>query len=488
MPYIEGADRNQLIMFPESIEEYISEENLVRIIEEYVEQLDMKEHGFKFAQEPLSKGRPPYRPQDLLKLYIYGYLNGVRSSRRLEHESQRNVELMWLIKKLTPDFKTIADFRKDHKEAIKQVFRDFNQLCKEWDLFGKELVAVDSSKFKASNSKKNNYSKKKLKRHVKYLDVKINEYLKELDENDDLESCDRKPSAEEVEEKVKQLRERKEKYEGYQKELEESDKSEISTTDPDARLMNNNNNNVEVSYNVQTTVDAKNKMVTDFEVTNIPYDLGKLGFMASRTKEFYEVESLEALGDKGYYSIDDLKKCVENNITPYVSRQSYSNSTGDKEFYRDNFKYDSNKDVYICPAGEELSYARVRKNKNKEILGYDYRNYQACAYCSYKPRCTKSKRGRVIFRHVDQDFLDTIDAGTKANKEKYKMRQLIVEHPFGTIKRSWGAYYFLTRGMCSVSTEMALSFMAYNFSRAVNVLGVKEMLRRLRERRELEMV
>jgi len=486
MPYIEGEDRNQITLFPECIEDYVGEDNAVRVIDEYVEQLDVGALGFKFATCP-GRGRPPFRPEVLIKLYIYGYLNKIRSSRGLEHETKRNLELMWLLGKLSPDHKTIANFRKDHKKILKQVFKDFNELCKEWGLFGKEMVAIDGSKFKASNSKRNNYSKKKLDRHLKYIDEKIDKYLKELDENDEEESIDRKPTSEEIKEKIKQLRERKQKYHDYQKELEEG-KSEISTTDPDARLMASNNNGMDVSYNVQATVDSKHKMVTDYEVTNSPNDLGQLSQMALRTKDFYEVDKLEALSDKGYYEAEDLKTCVENGITPYVSRQTYSNGTGDKDFYPDKFTYDKEKDVYICPAGEELSYARTRKTKDKKILGYDYNNYQACKDCSYKERCTRSKKGRSIFRHVDQDFLDSIDGQTKANKDKYSLRALIVEHPFGTIKRNWNAYYFLTRGKCSVSAEMALSFLAYNLKRAIKVLGVKEILRRLREKRETALV
>ena len=484
MPYIEGADRNQIILFPECIEDYIDDDNLVRIIDVYVELLDVVALGFKFAVSP-RVGRPPFRPQLLIKLYIYGYLYGIRSSRRLEQETKRNLELMWLLEKLSPDHKTIANFRKDNKEILKKLFKDFNELCKSWGLFGKEMVAIDGSKFQASNSKRNNYNKKKLDRHLKHIDEKIEKYLKELDENDDEEEgIDRKPTAEEIKERIKQLRERKQIYESYQKELEEEGKSEISTTDPDARLMASNNNGLNVSYNVQVAVDAKHKMVTGFEVTNNPNDSGQLSHMALETKEFLEVDQIDALADKGYFKAEDLKTCAENGITPYVSKQTYSNGTGDKEFYPDKFQYDRERNVYICPAGKELSYAKARKTKDKGIIGYDYNNYQACKDCPYKERCTKSTKGRSIFRHVDQDFLDLIDERTKANKEKYSLRAIIVEHPFGTLKRNWNAYYFLTRGLCSVNAEMALSFLAYNLKRAIKVLGVKEILRRLKEKGE----
>jgi len=226
----------------------------------YVEQLDMEKLGFQRTTAPVM-GRPPYSPKDLLKLYLYGYLNRVRSSRRLEHEAIRNIEVIWLLKKLKPDFKTIADFRKDNKKALKAVFRDFTKLCDEWNLFGKELVAIDGSKFRASNSKRNNYSAKKLERHIKYIDEKIENYMRELDEGDTTETCDRKPDASEIKEKLQQLRERKNKYEKYKEHLDKTGENEISTTDPDARLMCNNNNNVDVSYNIQTTVDSKHKII-----------------------------------------------------------------------------------------------------------------------------------------------------------------------------------------------------------------------------------
>lgn len=485
MPYCEGENRNQITLFPESVDDYILSDHIARVIDEYVEQLDMFKHGFKFAVCP-TIGRPPYRPEDLLKLYIYGYLNGVRSSRKLERETQRNVEVMWLLKKLTPDFKTISDFRKNNKDAIKKIFRDFNKMCCDWGLFGKEMVAIDSSKFRASNSKKNNYSKKKLDRQLKHINEKINKYLKELDENDERESNDSELKPGDIKEIIKQLRSRKETYEEHKKQLEESGENEISTTDPDARLMMSNNNGVDVSYNVQTSVDSKHKMVLDFEVTNIPNDQGQLGNLAIKAKELCNKEQIEVLADKGYYLAEDLKHCVANGITPYINKQTYSNGTGDKEFYPEKFKYDKDKDVYTCPVGKQLKYHRTRKTGGK-IIGYDYKDYEACKGCSYLERCTRNKKGRSIFRHVDQDFLDTIIANTKANNDKYRLRQLIVEHPFGTIKRSWGAYYVLTRGINSVGTEMALSFMAYNLSRAISTLGTKEILKRLRERRKLGM-
>ncbi len=481
MAYIKGADRDQIILFPESIDGYISEDSPVRVIDEYVEQLSLEKLGFSRAVCALT-GRPPYNPKDILKLYLYGYLNRVRSSRRLEHEAARNIEVIWLLKKLKPDFKTIADFRKDNKKALKAVFRDFTKLCDEWELFGKELVAIDGSKFRACNSKRNNYSEKKLDRHIKYIDEKIDKYMQELDEGDIHESGDRKPNATEIKQRIQELKARKEKYEGYKEELTQTGENEISTTDPDARLMCNNNNNVDVSYNVQTTVDAKHKMIADFKVTQKPNDLGELDNMAVRAKRLFGGKDFEALADKGYYKAEDLKKCVSKGITPYVTKQIYSNGTGDKDFYTDKFKYEKEKKVYICPAGKELHYHKERK-KDKKVIGYEFRNYEACKDCEFKKRCTRSEKGRSICRHVDQDFLDTIDLATELNMDLYRQRQAIVEHPFGTVKRSWGAYYFLTKRKASVSVEISLSFLVYNLKRVMSILGNQEILKRLRQRR-----
>lgn len=481
MSYISGEDRNQSILFPQSLEEYITKDNPVRIINEYVTQLDLQKLKFTHAI-PKEIGRPPYHPGDMLRIYLYGYLNHIRSSRRLETEAKRNIELMWLLRKLTPDFKTIADFRKDNKKALVQVFRDFTRLLSNWQLFGKELIAIDGSKFRASNSKRNNYSKKKLARHINYINEKIAGYLTELDETDQTEAGDHKPDAKEVQKRIAQLKERKAKYQGYQDSLNETGKNELSTTDPDARLMNNNHR-VEVSYNVQTTVDAKHNLIADFKVINKPNDLGQLAPMALRTKKILGNEKFTVVADKGYYHARNLQYCSRKGITTYVTKQVYSNGTGEKEFYPDKFSYDKENDCYFCPTGKRLYYYRTRK-KDGKIIGKDYRNLKACSKCPVKTSCTKAVKGRTIFRHRNQDFLDEVDRQTRENLKTYKLRQMIVEHPFGTIKRAWGASYFLTRRKASVSAEMALSFLCYNLKRVINILGTEEILRRLRENKQ----
>jgi transposase len=483
MPYISGVDRYQPTMLPEVVDDYIAEDNPVRVIDAYVDQVDMVAHNFSFSICP-KLGRPPYDPRTMLKLYLYGYLNRIRSSRRLEDEAKRNLELIWLLEKLAPDFKTIADFRKNNKKALKELFKDFSRLCKDWGLYGKETVAIDGTKFKASNSKKKNYSKKKLDRHIKYLEEKIDRYFDELDENDQFEKADVKLSKKEIEEKIEELKKRKNRYETMKKELEETGEHEISTTDSDARLMSNNNGSVEVAYNVQTAVDSKHKLIITFDVLNQANDLGCLSPLALEVKQFLECETLEMLADKGYYQTDCLKTCVENGIRPFVSKQAHANRTGNKNYYPERFTYDKEKDLYICPAGAELAYSRTRRSNEKGILGYDYRNSKACKNCIEKPQCTKNKNGRTIFRNVNQDFLDTVDLKTKADFEKYKQRQMIVEHPFGTIKHIWAAGYFLTRRIENVTAEVSLSYLAYNLKRTISILGVEEMVERLKERRK----
>jgi transposase len=316
MDYIEGFDRRQEILFPAKIDDYIGEENLVHFIEAFVALLDLIGLGFTHA-ELKPTGRPSYNPADLLKLYIYGYLNCIRSSRKLEKECFRNVEVMWLLKKLAPDHKTIADFRKNNAAAIKKVFKEFVLFSKELDLYGGEVVSIDGSKYKAVNSKKRNFNAEKLLRKLKDIEEKIEAYLKELEENDKIESSIKLPNAKELNEKIQQLEKRKSEYEELQKTLEATGETQVSLTDPDSRMMMGNQK-FDVSYNVQATIDAKNNLVLDFEVTNEGNDKNQLDKMASRAKEILEVESLEVLADKGYYNPEEIRKCSQNNTIPLI--------------------------------------------------------------------------------------------------------------------------------------------------------------------------
>ena len=476
MRYIEGINRKRKITFPEYIDDYITEDSAVRVIDEFVMALDIEELGFEKAI-PSEFGRSGYDPRDLLKLYIYGYMNRVTSSRRLEAEATRNIEVIWLLRCLKPDDKTISDFRKNNKEAIPKVFKQFVSMCKDWNLFGMEVVAIDGSKFRASNSKKNNFSDKSLARKIKYIDEKIQKYMDETDANDESEKDIRKPSSEDIKQRIKELTARKETYEKYKNELKEKDISQISTTDPDSRLMAVNNNGVDVCYNVQTVVDSKHCLIVDYDVINNPTDHGQLSKMGKRAKEVFRVEGLKALADKGYYNTADLKECELLNIETYVPKQESSNSIGDKQYYHDKFRYDKEENIYVCPAGQKLYPARIRTLE--KVKYRDYKNYRVCKNCEFKDKCTKSDKGRTVSRNFEQELLDKVDERTKSNKDLYKKRQMIVEHPFGTIKRGWGMSYFLTKGLKSVKSETSLAFLAYNMKRVINIVGIRQMIKRL---------
>ena len=482
MAFIKGIDRNQKMMFPEYIEDYIKEDNSIIIIDEYVNTLDFKKMDFTKSTEH-RPGAPGYHPSVIMKLYLYGYLNGIRSSRKLEKETNRNIEVMWLLGKLEPDFKTIADFRKENKNNLRKVFEDFTLLCKQLDLFGKELIAVDGTKIKANNSKRNNYNKKKIERQIKYIDEKADEYLKALEENDLEEEKTRKYTPEELKEKIEILKKRKKTYEELSKELEESENNEISTVDPDSRLMENKKNSVEMNYNLQVAVDSKNKLIVDFDVIQNASDQGNLNSMSQKAKVIFGKEKndeLETLADKGYYQAEDLKECELNNTTTYVSKQIYANATKDRDFYGDRFKYNKDKDIYLCPANQELKRGKSKSEDPKIIK---YKNYDACKICKDKDRCTKAAAGRIISRSKEQDFLDRVDARTQENMDKYQLRQMIVEHPFGTIKRTMNAGYYLCRGLESVLGETSLILLAYNFKRVINIMGIDNLRRKIAELR-----
>lgn len=478
MAYIKGYDRNQGQMFPEYLDDYVDEDNPVRVIDAFVDYLDLEALQFTKMGEN-RPGAPSYYPGDLLKLYIYGYMNGIRTSRKLEKETYVNIEVMWLIKKLHPDFKTIADFRKENKKQLVEIFKQFNLLLRNWDLLGNSLVAIDGTKFRADNSKKKNYNQKKIERQLKYINDKTKEYLEALEKSDKEEETEIKYTPAELKEKLQTLKKREKFYKDLENQLIESGESEISTTDPESRLMDNKKNGLEVSYNVQTAVEEKNKLIIAMDVTNKPADQGHLNTMAQAAKETLGIEEkgeLKVVADKGYYQAEDLKKCEKNGTITYVTHQTYSNATGNPEYYKEKFKYDAKEDIYICPMGQKL-YRPKQGDKEPERI--QYKNFKACKNCLNKEKCTKSKNGRIISRSKDQDFLDKVDARTRANMDKYLKRQTIVEHPFGTIKRSMNAGYFLTRGLDSVRAEAALVFLSYNMKRAINIIGVKNIVKEL---------
>jgi len=475
MGYIEGVGRQQMVMFPESLDEYVAGNNPVRFVDAFVEGLDMQALKFERAI-PKETGRPPYDPRVLLKLYIYGYLNRIRSSRRLEAEANRNVEVMWLLGKMTPDFKTIADFRRDNGEPIRGVYREFTEWCRKVDLYGGELVAIDGIKFQAVNSRERNFTKGKLKALTKYVEEKIERYLEELDENDAQETDNEKPTKEELQEKIEWMKQRKGRYDELQQQMEEEGKSQISLVDEDARSMKlGKGRGSVVGYNVQISVDAKHKLIVDHEVTNECNDMKQLSPMANRAREVLEVESLEVVADAGYYNGQEIKECTDNGITPYIpGTNSSSNRRAGRYTKKDDFRYDAEKDCYWCPAGEALEYSHSGPNKH----GRETRQYttKACETCEIREKCTSAKGNRRIPRWEYEDRLEEMAHRLKADPKKMEQRKLIVEHPFGTIKRSMEQGYFLTRGLEKVRTEMSLTMLAYNMKRVMKLMSIEQLL------------
>lgn len=481
MGYIQGINRRQVILFPETVDDYISEDNPVQFIDVFVENLNLKALNFKYCQ-PARTGRPPYNPADMLKLYIYGYLNWIRSSRRLEKETQRNVELMWLLKKLTPDFKTIADFRKDNKESIKKVSKEFIVLCKKLELFGGEIVGIDGSKFRACNSKKRNFSQAKLEKRIKEIEEKISQYFSELEVNDLKEADVKENNGEKIKAKIEELRERMNGYNGLLSGLKESGEKQVSLTDKDSRAMVNNQK-VEVCYNVQMTVDDKHKLIIDHEVTNEVNDENLLSKMGKRAKEVLGVEELEVLADKGYYNAVEIKECVENGITPYIPEtKPRVSKEADANFYKSKFKYNKEKDVYECPGGSELSFRKKVRHDGKVMKLYKTKE---CSSCELKDRCTQNKEGRIIYRWEDEEILEEMRERVKRDYEKVKRRGEIIEHPFGTIKRPFNQGYMLMKGIDKVGAEIGLSVLVYNITRVINIVGISKLIEFLRKSNQL---
>jgi transposase len=459
------------LLFPEALDDYVSNDNPVRFIEAFVDNLNLLELGFSRAA-PAHTGRPAYSPADLLKLYIYGYLNPIRSSRLLEKESHRNLELIWLMRKLTPDFKTIADFRKDNAEPIKKVCRELTLLCKRLELFSGEMVAIDGSKFKAQNNKKRNFTSEKLDKAIKQIDQKINDYLDQLDEADQQEAEMKAPTAERLKEMIEQLRTRKENYQQVEKQLRESGEAQISLTDPDSRAMKVGQGS-DVCYNVQTVVETKHKLIVEHEVTNEPTDHHQLSEMAIKAKQTLEVEKMEVVADRGYYDGAEVKKCQEAGITVYVAKQQTSANEKRGLFTKEDFSYDSSGDCYVCPAGQQLVYRYDTVELGRHIRYYSTKE---CRTCEIKPKCTRNKRGRRITRWVDEAILEEMNERVKANPDKMKKRKELAEHPFGTMKRAMNSGYFLMKGIKKVAAEMSLTVMAYNIKRVMKILGVRKML------------
>ncbi len=474
MDYIRGVTRNQVVLFPESVEDYITAENPVRFIDAFVASLDLAGLGFNRAQ-PAETGRPAYDPGDLLRLYLYGYLNRVRSSRMLERETKVNVEVMWLLGKLSPDFKTIADFRRDNLKAIKQVCREFTLLCRKLKLFGGELVAIDGSKFKAVNNRRRNFNETRLTKAIKAIEEKVDGYLHELDQADgaDTDPDTPPPSAAELRDKIKTLTERKAKYQALHEDLKESGAKQVSLTDKDARAMVMHHGSTEVGYNVQTAVDEKHQLIVEHEVTNDPTDHAHLAEMALRAKETLGVTQLEVVADMGYYDGAEVKQCAQAGVTAYIPKPITSVNRKRGLFIKQDFVYDDEKDCYRCPQGEELTYRYESFEQNRLIRYY---TTSKCRDCPVKSKCTTNSRGRRITRWVDEKLLDEMARRVRARPEVMRRRQQLSEPPFGTIKRAMGHSYFLMKGLNKVGAEMSLTVLSYNIKRVINIIGVKKMI------------
>lgn len=473
MGYIAGLAREQLILFPESLDDYIALDNSVRFIDAWVETLDLAALGFADTV-PAETGRPGYDPRALLKLYLYGYLNRIRSSRKLEQECQRNVEVMWLLGKLTPDHKTIADFRKENLPAFKETFKAFCLLCRELELFGGELIAIDGSKFKAVNSAKRNFSQTKVKQYLAEIEARLTAYLQELDQADQTEgaSLPPKPSAAELSAKIEQLKSRQVKYQGYLKRMEESGESQLSLTDPDSRAMPKSPK-APVAYNVQSVVDSKHHLIVAQDVTNDITDRDQLSRMALEGQQMLAVEQFKAVADKGYSHGKELKICQEAGIEAYVARPDTSANTKLGLLGKEQFVYDPDTDTYRCPAGQILSFRFDTIEKERHIRYYKTR---ACHKCPLKEKCTRNKEGRRITRWIDEQIIEQTQQRVEAHPEIMQKRKQLVEHPFGTIKFWWDQGHFLMRGLPKVRAEFSLSSLAYNIRRVLNILGVKRLM------------
>jgi transposase len=466
MKYIIGKDRNQITIFPVTIDQSISQDNEIRLIDVFVDSLNLKDFGFKV--DFIENGRPAYHPADLLKLFLYGYLNKIRSSRDLEKECTRNIELMWLIKGLVPDHNTISNFRRDNPEGIREVFKATVKTAKHFNLIGKKLLAGDSTKLRAQNSKKNNYSQDKINKHLEYIENKLNEYNKALATED---SDQVKGVRKEIDKQLK----RKEKYHQLEQQLKETGQEQISTSDSESRLIITRNNNTEVAYNVQTTVDAENNLLIDYKVTNTN-DSKAMGEMLIRASGIIETTDFTALYDKGYHNGSELKTGQEMKVNLMVAIPDVASNAPDKRYNMSNFQYDDKNDNYTCPENKILTtngnwYNKSRGHGRADIKVKHYKSNK-CNTCVARLLCTSNKKGRIIERSEYAEYVEQNKKNIEANKTTYKRRQAIVEHPYGTIKRQWGFNYIITkRGMARASSDVGFMFTAYNLRRIINIIG-----------------
>ncbi len=478
--YITGIGRSQTLLFPDSLDEYVGEENEVRFIDAFVDNLDLGFLGFSHC-EAIETGRHSYDPADMLKLLIYGYLNRIRTSRKLEVECSRNVEVIWLMKKLAPDFWTIADFRKDNVNVIKSVFREFTVVCSRLDLFGRELIGIDGSKFRAVNNRKRNFNSQTVEMNMKRVDERIDGYLRELDESDRNEpnNVEKKTY---LREKIEKMKSRREKYEGLKERMSRTGESEISLTDEDSRAMKYGQG-IDICYNVQTTVDSKHHIIVDYDVTNVASDMNQLYPMAKSTKDILKADSIEVVADLGYSDSMQINECASDGIIPFIPERkgvrgdSKSIGIPTPDFYAEKFVYDRGSDRYSCPVGNILHFKYWMMKSGRKTGVYKTDSCRSCPH--FMKGCTISRNGRTIYRWEHEEVMEELRARMKTVKGRriMKRRKEIVEHPFGTMKRALNQGYFLLKGLGKVKGETGLTMLAYNMRRAINILGVNALIK-----------
>ncbi|WP_117190537.1 IS1182 family transposase [Rhizobium terrae] len=476
MAHLSGTDRSQLLLLPEAVDDYVGPDNPVRFIEAFVNGLDLAAAGFERVAAK-ETGRPGFDPADMLKLYIYGYVNRVRSSRRLEVEAHRNIEAIWLLRNLKPDFRTIAAFRRVNRSAFRKVFREFVILCRQLDLFGRELLAVDGTRIKAVNNKDRNFTRAALSKFIREADDKLADYMKRLDDGDaEEERVGGNSDGGKLAEKIAAIRDKRARHKALLEELDRTGEDQISLTDPDARAMARMTK-VGVGYNVQLAVDTMHKMIAEQEVCNQVIDLGLLTPTVEAAMETLGVERIEAVADRGYFKIEDIEACEAAGITAYVPRPIRGLAVREGYFAKELFRYDPDKDVYVCPSGATL-YPRY-EGKVRDNRKIEYCDRAACKECALKPRCTGNTYRRVS-RLENEAILDRMAARLDARPDILDRRRESVEHPFGTIKQWMNQGAFLMRGLDNVRGEFSLTALAYNIKRAITLIGVQGLIAALR--------
>jgi transposase len=474
--YVEGENRSQSTLFPESLDEYITEDNPVRVVDVFVDELDLKQLGFDRA-EPEITGRPGYHPGTMLKIYIYGYLNRLQSSRRLERETQRNVELMWLTGRLSPDFKTIADFRRDNGKAIQRVCREFIELCRRLKLFSEAIVAIDGSKFKAVNNRDQNFTAGKLKARMQHLEESVARYLADLDRADHDPTPVSEARSEHLRHKIETIRAHLQELKAVSAQLTNVPEGQISRTDPDARsIATSARGSGIVGYNVQVAVESAHHLIVAHEVTNAGHDRAQLSPMGKQTQEAMGVEKLTALADRGYYKGEEILECERVGIAALVPKPQTSNNQAKGLFDKRDFRYIPEDNEYRCPAGQRAVWRFTTVEREQTIHKYWS---SACPRCPIKVQCTTSEYRRIT-RWEHEAVLDAMQAQLEQTPQASRVRRQTVEHVFGTIKAWMGATHFLTRTMPRVSTEMSLHVLAYNLKRVMQIIGVGPLMQALR--------